>query len=177
MGKRDDMNPATKLKIDNVKRESLHRCPTHRKLSGYVRHASAPLGKPRNECDCVIDCAEKLHAKAALPFLVPDCSLFEFGGSFRFCKEPVRQRFMRRRDTWARTSFQGFAVDSPAMTRRARASISLAQAVCTAVSPAAGSSRLARSWAAMSARSSAGRISAARSNSFPRPVIERRYPG
>ena len=74
--------------------------------------------------------------------------LFEFSGGLRLCEESACQRSMRyalvrlgfptapalqcRRETWARTSFHGFAVDSPATTRRARASISLAQAACTA---------------------------------------------
>jgi hypothetical protein len=75
-----------------------------------------------------------------------------------------------------RTSSQGTPPDSSASARRARRSISVAQAASTSPGcSTAASSRLARSSAATSARSSRGNASASRSTSCARDGIRPFY--
>jgi hypothetical protein len=71
-----------------------------------------------------------------------------------------------------RTSSQGTPADSPAITRRARRSISPAHAASTSARfSVSASSRLARSSAATSARSAIGNVRASRRSSFAREVM------
>src|SRR5439155_6775375 len=99
-----------------------------------------------------IDGLEEFLTESCSLALVPEGGVFKFVGSFGFGTE-FDHRSANRRATRARTSSHGSPDDSPDMTRRARRSISRAHAVSMASrSIVGGSSRLASSSAAMSAR-------------------------
>ena len=75
-----------------------------------------------------------------------------------------------------RTSSQGTPADSPAITRRARRSISAAHAASTSAGfSVSASSRLARSSAATSARSATGKAKASRRTSCAREFMKPFY--
>ena len=77
-------------------------------------------------------------------------------------------RFRNSASARRRTSSQGMPDDSPASTRRARRSISAAHAVSRSARSVRGSSKLASSSAATSARSSTDHPRASRRNSCAR---------
>ena len=112
--------------------KSLHRCTPRRQVSRDKGNRSASLGKPADSIEG--------HCN----FLV-GLGLYEQGGRHYFPKRPSIRCL---------TCPQGAPADSPASTRRARRSISMAQALSTSSRLSAGSSsRLASSSAATSARS------------------------
>ena len=119
-----------------------------------------------------IDGFEEFGTEPGSLVVVPDGRCLKFSGGFRLDSEGAGHRSANRRATRARTSSHGSPADSPAITRLARRSISRAHAASIAAgSIVVGSSRLARSSAATSARSSVGKAKASRRSSCARDVM------
>ena len=174
MRKRENTDRTWRFDVDNVVRETAYRRSTGHET---LRNVWSEFSRPRPRCDesqRFIDRLEKITTEIKSLIFVPVCRLVEFSGSFRFDVEPKSHRCLRRRSTRARTSSHGSPVDSPAMTRRARLSISFAQAISTSARSSVGSSsRLASNSAATSARSSMGNVSASRNTASARSVMRR----
>ena len=93
------------------------------------RRPSAPrLRKTINKLQRAIDRLQKFAAEISTPLLVPQGCLIQFIGGFGFRSKPVFHRFFKRWIVRSRTSSHTSPADSPARTRRARRSISRAQA-------------------------------------------------
>ena len=98
----------------HIRRNVWNRCPRMRPA--------------RNESQRVIDGSEELAAKSDPLFLVSLGRLFELSRGFALGAEGKGHRCVRCFDTRSRTSSHGSPVDSLAMARRPRFSISLAHA-------------------------------------------------
>jgi hypothetical protein len=174
MRKRENADRTRRLNVDDVVRKTAYRRSTRREP---LRNVWSGFSGSRPRCDesqRFIDRLKKITPEVKSLFFVPVHRLVQFSGSFRFDVEPKTHRCLRRRSTRARTSSHGSPADSPASTRRARLSISFAQAISTSARSSAGSSsRLASSSAATSARSSTGSVSASRKTACARSVIPR----
>lgn len=135
----------------------------------YPRHERARLRHRHNSIDGCVNGIEELDAQALPALFVPSAGEPVLGVGFVL---KTNARIHRRRNSDSarrRTSTQGIPAVSPAITRRARRSISAAHAASTSAgSSAAASSRLARSSAARSARSLTGRAIASRRSSCAR---------
>jgi len=118
-----------------------------------------------------VDLVEELDTETVAPTLVPPkrLQILDLGFGFEVNAEV---HFLRRGDSAReRTSFHEVPGGPPASTRRARCSISAAQAASTSAGSSLLSSRLARSCAATSARSSSGKARASRRSSRAREVM------
>lgn len=169
MSKCEDSNPIGHFQINNVKWESSYGHFPCRQVLRYERNRRSGVGKTPDEFESRIDGFQEFTAKSFTLSLVPCGSLGEFGRRFRF--SPKRLHFLKLRVMRSRTSSQGSPADSPDRTRRARRSISIAQAASTSAGFPAGSSRLANNSAAKSARSSGESVRASRSNSWARLLM------
>ena len=170
---KDAYHVVGRFEIDNVEGKPLHRHTTNSQFGGQVWHRTSGARRASNELQGGGDGVEKLFAHAPPLFFVPEGCFGEFRRSFGFGPKPRSHRFVKRRAIRSRTSSHGSPADSPARTRRARRSISLAQAACTAAgSSTVESSRLANSSAATSARSSTGSVRASRRSVCARLLIE-----
>jgi hypothetical protein len=88
----------------------------------------------------------------------------------------IHRRLRSSASACCRASDQGMPADSPAITRRARRSISDAQAASTSAGLSVSvASRLANSSAATSARSAIGNVRASRRSSWAREVMRLFY--
>jgi hypothetical protein len=170
--KRKDPNRTGHFEVHDVVREPPHGRATDRQVVGHVWNWSSHMRPAGDERERVIDGFQELAAEAEALLLVPCGRLLEFGGGFALGAERKDHLGVRRRAARSRTSSQGSPEDSPARARRARLSISFAQAACTvARSSVVESSRLASNSAATSARSSGGNVSASRSSACARSVM------
>lgn len=157
---------------------------------GKARHGSASNGKvgwqstnpgtgARHRHDLVDGCVngvEELDAQALSPSLVPSAGKAVFGVRLVVKANTRIHRWRSSASARRRTSSQATPTDSSARARRARRSISAAQAASTSAGrSAAASSRLANSSAATSARSSRGSARASRRTSCARDVIRPFY--
>ena len=114
---------------------------------------SASVWEPSDPLESNGDAIEEPLPKAG-PFLIFEGCFLQLLIGLRLDNQGSRHYFARRPSIRCFTSSQGTPSDSPARTRRARRSISAAQAPSTSSSLSAGcSSRLASSSAATSARS------------------------
>lgn len=143
----------------------------------HIGEEVAPgAGHLRNLIDRGIDGIKELNAQVVAVLLIPAAGTPILG--VRFILEPNARIHCRRSSASARrrTSSHGTPAVSPVITRRARRSISSAQAASTSAgSAAAASSRLARSCAATSARSFTGNAKASRRSSCARGDIKPFY--
>jgi hypothetical protein len=165
-----------RLEVCDVVGKIAHRCFAGRYVGRNTRNSRRCLRPSGNSLERRINCFEELKAEPRSSAFVPDGRLFKLGGGFKLGSEGAVHWSANRRATRARTSSHGSPTDSPAITRRARPSISRAHAASTAAaSVVAGSSRLARSSAATPARSSTGRVNASRSSACARSVTPSFY--
>ena len=134
-------------------------------------HRRSSLWQLHDVIDRRVDGVEKLEAESRSPVLIPSSSRTVL--SFGFVFESNAWVHDLRRSASARrlTSSQGMPDESPASTRRARLSISEAQAASTSASSVSVPSRLASNSAATSARSSMGNAKASRRSACARSVI------
>ena len=142
----DGQNPerGCRLKVDDVVWEARHGAPAHGQRNWDSRYQAPGAGHLHNLIDRGIDGIEELDAQV-LPALLRPAAAKPVSG-IRFVLEPNARIHPRRSSASARrrTSSHGTPAVSPAITRRARRSISSAQAASTsAQSAAAASSRLA----------------------------------
>ena len=157
--------------VDDMVREALHRCAPHTQLGGHARHEHTCTWEANDMGQGGVYRVEELGAQSGSLVVVPA------GGSavFLFCLvfKPDGAAHRRRNSSSARrlTSSQGVPADWPERIRRARRSISAAQAVSTSCMSLSASSRLASNSAATSARSSAGSVRASRRSCCVREVI------
>jgi len=168
----ENSNRVWSLEIDDVVWETPHRRSTGRELLRNVWNG-LPRSRPRrDESQRFINRLKKITTEVNSLFFVPVGCLIELNGGFGFDAEPKTHRCLRRRSTRSRTSSHGSPVDSPERTRRARLSISFAQAISTSARSSGGSSsRLASNSAATSARSSTGNVIASRNTACARSVM------
>jgi hypothetical protein len=149
--------------------EARHRTAPNGQVSRDAWNQGAGLRHLDDLINCGIDRIEELDAQVLPSLFIPPTSKAVLGVSFVL---KTNERIHLRRSSASarrRTSSHGTPVVSPAITRRARRSISAAHAASTSAgSSVAASSRLARSWAATSARSSKGNASASRRSSCAR---------
>ena len=172
MRESQDPDEAFPLQVCDVIWEAVHGHTSSRHVVWNACDSSANLWPLDNSFQCGIDSLNELQAKTRALAFVPKRGVFEFSGSFGFRLEGANHGSANRRMTRARTSSHGSPTDSPVITRRARRSISRAQAASTSAGFVAGaSSRLASSSAATSALSSTGSVNASRRRSCAREVI------
>ena len=157
--------------IDDMVREAHDRCAPHTQLGGHARHEHTCTWEANDMGQGGVHRVEELGAQSGSLVVVPA------GGSavFLFCLvfKPDGPGHRRRNSSSARrlTSSQGVPADWSARTRRARHSISAAQAVSTACMALSDSTTLASNSVATSARSSAGSVRASRRSCCAREVI------
>ena len=148
--------------------------------NGQINWQSADPGTgERHRYDlinCCVNGIEELDAQVISPSLVPTAGEAVFGVRLVVKADARIHRLRSSASARRRTSSQATPLDSSARARRARRSISAAQAASTSAGrSAAASSRLANSSAATSARSSRGSAKASRRTSCARDVMRPFY--
>ncbi len=172
----EDSNRADCLEVDDVIWEALHGAPSDRHVDRKPGDLCACGRETRKVANGGVDGVKELHAQPDSMTLVPAAGLAVLRVGLVLKPNAGIHRLSNSAWARARTSSQGIPRDSPAITRRARLSISAAQAASTSAgSSAETSSRLAKSSAATPARSSIGSSSASRISACARDVIERFY--
>ncbi len=176
MSERQDSDGVRRLQIRDVVREPGDRRFPGGYVGGDTRNARSRAWPSANALERAVNGFEKLAAQSDSLPVVPNGRLFKLRGRFGFDSEGAVHWSANRWAMRRRTSSHGSPSDSPANTRLARRSISRAHAASTAAASLVGGwSRLARSSAATSARSSTGRARASRSSSCARLVMESFY--
>jgi len=172
MGERENPDGVRHFQIRDAVRKPRDGHFASRYVSRHTGHTWCGMRPAGNAIERGIDGFEEFGTEPGPLLFVPQGGLFEFSGSFGLVSEGTVHLSANRRATRARTSSHGSPADSPAITRLARRSISRAHAASIAAgSIVVGSSRLARSSAATSARSSVGKAKASRRSSCARDVM------
>ena len=158
--------------VDHVIRKPVDGETPNGQVFGRARYARAKARKFDDPADGGVHFIEELQAEPGLSDVVPSARLAVLGVGFVLKPDDRRHGLRSAASARARTSSQGIPWDSPAITRRARRSISAAHAASTSAGSSSWSaSRLASNSAATLARSSIGRASAWRRRSCAREVI------
>ncbi len=145
--------------------------------AAFAEPLGQPAASPRSDHGGV-NGVEELQSEVLSAIFVPSTGQAIFGVRLVLKANVGIHRRRSSASARRRTSSQGTPMDSPAMTRRARRSISAAQAASTsAACSASASSRLARSSAATSARSSRGNARASRRSCCARDGVQPFYTG
>ena len=131
VGKGQDSNDALPLEVDHVIGEAADWPASRRHIIRNIQDTVADRRPTSDPIKGSVDSLDELDSKPGALLLVPESSVFEFGRGFRFWPEPPIHQSASRRRTRARTSSHGSPADSPDITRRARLSISRAQAAST----------------------------------------------
>jgi len=161
------------LEVYDVIRKARYAQLSDRQVLWDSRHGNSEAREIDDPANRAIDGIEELDAKAMPATLIPTAGLPVLGVGLIFEVNSRTHRLRSSASARARTSSHGIPCDSPDSTRRARLSISAAQAASTSAgSSVPVSSRLASSSAATSARSWTGRASASRRTSCAREVIQ-----
>lgn len=158
-----------RFEVDHVVRKPRHGTTADCQIRWHSRNQGARSWHGQDLIDGGVNSVEELDAQVLPPLLVPAAGK----AVFRIGLVLESNAWIHRRRSSAsarrRTSSHGIPVVSPASTRRARRSISAAHAASTSAGcSACASSRLAKSWAATSARSFKGNASASRKSSCAR---------
>lgn len=157
------------FQVDDVVGKTLHRNSSDGQVSGHSGDWRAGTRKGDGLADSGVHRIEELKAESRSTPFIPPTGVAVFRVSLILESNAGVHRFCNSASARRRTSSHGVPDDSPAITRRARFSISSAHAASTsAMSSVGASSRLARSSAATSARWLIGRVSASRSSSCAR---------
>lgn len=160
------------FEVEDVIGEALHCKPAHRQFCWKAWHPFPSSRQIGDLADCGIDGVEELQAKADPAVLVPTAGIAVLSIGLVFESNEGVHRLRNSASARRRTSSQAIPGDSPAITRRARRSISAAHAASTsATSSVPESSKLANSSAATSARSSTGSDNASRRSSCALEVM------
>ena len=160
------------LEIHDAVRETSDRHSSHWQIGRHARDEESGTRQLEDSVDGFIHCIEELEAEMRSPPFVPSAGEAILNIRLVFKLNAGIHRFRSSASARRRTSSQGTLADSPAITLRARLSISAAQAASTSARfSASASSRLARSSAATSARSATGNARASRRSSCARDVM------
>ena len=161
-----------RFEIDDVIGEALHRNSSDRQRGSQPGHPGACAREFDDPMNRGVNLVEEFNPKVRATAFIPSTGVTVLRVRLVLKANARGHRLRNSASARLRTSSQGMPSDSPAMTRRARLSISAAHAASTsALSSAPASSRLARSSAATSARSSIGNVRASRRRSCAREVI------
>ena len=166
-----DANRTLRQEIHDAIGKPSDRNGANGEADGYTRYGRAGSRKANREIDRCVDGVEELGAEARPLLLVPTACAPILGVGLGLESDPGAHGRRRSASARRRTSSQGTPCDSPAKTRRARRSISSAQAASTAAGSESGSSRLASNSAATSARSLGGQVKASRRSTCTLEVI------
>jgi hypothetical protein len=147
--------------IDNMVGKLIYRRTADTEVVRHSRYGGSGLGEESNLVESHIDSGNKLISKPRTLFLVPLIGLSELGESLSFCTEGLAH-LSEGETTCARASAHSIPLDSPTRKRRARRSISTAQAASMSPASSSAGSRLSRSSAARSALSGSGSSKASR---------------
>ena len=168
----ENSNGVRLVEVDDVIWETCHGAPSDGQVLRNSGHGLTCGWEPHDLIDGGVNGIEELHAQTESTTLVPACGFAVLIAGFVFKPNAGIHRFRNSASAPARTWSQGMPGDSPLRARRARSSISAAQAASTSAGLSwATSSRLAKSSAATPARSSTGRPSASRRSSCARDVM------
>ena len=158
----DHSEKLRRLEVDEVIRKAVDRGAANIQLFGNARNWRPRSWNLAAPVDGVVDLGEEPMAKTGGPGLIPAGRLFGLSACRILEAERLGQGFFSWSSRRSRTSCQETPTASPDRTRRARRSISAAHAVSTSACGSLASSRLAKSSAATSARSSGGSYMASR---------------
>ena len=159
------------FEIDDVVREASDRHGSHWQVGRHARHRGSGTRQVEDPIDGFIHSIEELEAEVLSPGFVPSTGKAVLDIRLVFKLNARIHRFRSSASARRRTSSHGTPADSPAITLRARLSISAAHAASTSAGfSVSASSRLARSSAATSARSATGNVRASRRSSCARDV-------
>lgn len=171
MGKGENTNRLRGLKVDNVIRKPGNGRSANRQVRRKSRDQPTRGGPQVDKLQCFVHGCEQLAAKSGAPVAVPLGRFIEFVYCFGFDAKRLLHRFFSPASVRWRTSSQGSPADSPLKTRRARLSISAAQAASSSAGSSGGPSKLASSSATRWARSFGGKVKASRNKSCTRDVM------
>jgi len=157
------------FEIHDVVRETGNRHSSHWQIGRHARDEESGTRQLEDSVDGFIHRIEELEAEMLSPGFVPSTGEAILNIRLVFKLNAGIQRFRSSASARRRTSSQGTPADSPAITLRARLSISAVHAASTSARfSVSASSRLARSSAATSARSATGNVRASRRSSCAR---------
>ena len=154
---RENANARRRLEVDDVVRKTRYGAASNRHVRRQSRNPRASLRHRHDLINGGVNRVKELKSEVLSTIFVPSACQAIFGVRLVLKSNVGIHRRRSSASARRRTSSQGMPADSPAMTRRARRSISAAQAASTSAGCSAlASSRLAKSSAATSARSSRG---------------------
>ena len=176
MGDGEDADVICSFEIDDVIGEPHHAHSSDLQVGGHTRHRRAGAREIKNLADGRIHGVEELEAEVYSTTFVPTTGGAILNVRFVFKANAWIHRFGSSASARRRTSSQGTPTDSPAITRRARRSISAAHAASTSARfSVSAASRLASNSAATSARSAIGNARASRRTACTREVMRPFY--
>jgi hypothetical protein len=116
------------FQIDEAVGELIDGCASNDQVLWDIGCERSCVGPPSNHRNGSIDSVKKLETESRPSPLIPERGVVKFVGSFRFESNLGRHGSASRRAVRSRTESQVSPAVSPAKTRRARRSISVAHA-------------------------------------------------